>query len=104
MVIAKTLMSTFFTTCYTTLDTDYIWPSGFHGNFTKKLFSVLHFSIRSLKKNFESFVELYKLLSFKFSIRWCNGQNLSRNYFLLLEGYMKTKNNLGGGGGSYFCV
>ena len=53
------------------LDTDYISPDDFSGNFkdlTENSLSVLHLYIRSLNKNFESSVELYKSLSFKFSI------------------------------------
>ena len=49
------------------LDTDYISPDDFSGNFkdfTENSFSVLH--VKSY--NFGSFAELYKLLSFKFSI------------------------------------
>ena len=53
------------------LDTYYISPDDFSGDIkdlTENSFSVLTFNIRSLNKNFEYFAELYKSLSFKFSI------------------------------------
>ena len=76
------------------LDTDYISPDDFSGNFkdfTENSFSVLHLNIRSLNKNFESFAELYKSLSFKFSIicfseTWSNDENLDKNSLFQLEG------------------
>ena len=46
------------------LDTDYISPSEFNENFKnfwENSFSVLHLNIRSLHKNFESFVKLVKV-------------------------------------------
>ena len=52
------------------VDTDYISSDDFSGNledFAQNSFSVLHLNIRSLNKNFESFAELYKSLSFKFA-------------------------------------
>ena len=76
------------------LDTDYISPDDFSGNFkdfTENSFSVLHLNIRSLNKNFKSFAELYKSLSFKFSVicfseTWSNDENLSKNSRFQLEG------------------
>ena len=53
------------------LGTYYISPSDFNGNFkdfTENSFSVLHLSIRSLNKNFESFAGLYKLLRLERSL------------------------------------
>ena len=53
------------------LDTDYISPDDFRGNFKdfmENSFSFLHLNISSLNENFESFAELYKSLSIKFSI------------------------------------
>ena len=67
------------------LDTDYISPDDFSGNFkdfTENSFSFLHLNIRILDKKFESFEELYKSLSFKcsiscFSETWSNEENLT---------------------------
>ena len=78
------------------LDTDYISPDDFSGNFkdfTENSFSVVHLNIRSLNKNFESFAELYKSLSFKFSITCfsetgSNDENLNKNSIFKLEGYI----------------
>ena len=75
------------------LDTDYISPSNFNGNFKdfmENSFSVLHLNIRSLNENFESFAELYKLLSFKFSIicfseTLSSNENLNKNSLFQLE-------------------
>ena len=57
-------MSTFFHNNVSPLETDYISPDDFSGNFKdfrENPFSVLHLNIiRSLNKNFESFAELYK--------------------------------------------
>ena len=53
------------------LDADYISPSDFNGNskdFTENSFSVLYLNIRTLDKNFETFVKHYKLLGYKFII------------------------------------
>ena len=83
------------------LDTDYISPDDFSGNFkdfTENSFSVLHLNIRSLNKNFESFAELYKSLSFKFSIicfseTWSNDENLDKNSLFQLEGYSLLHEN-----------
>ena len=53
------------------VDTNYISLGDFSGNFkdfAENSFSVLYLDIRSLNKNFESFAELCKSLSFKFSI------------------------------------
>ena len=77
------------------LDTDYISPDDFIGSFkdfTENSFSVLYLSIRSLNTNFESFAELYKSLSFKFSVicfpeTWCKDENLSKNSLFHLQGY-----------------
>ena len=63
---------------------DYIPPQHFKENFedfSENSFSILHLNIRSLNKNFESFQELNKLLSFKFSITcfsetWSNDENI----------------------------
>ena len=83
------------------LDTYYIPPDNFSGNFkdfTENSFSVLHLDIRSLNNNFESFAELYKSLSFKFSIicfseTWSNDENLSKNSRFQLEGYSLLHKN-----------
>ena len=83
------------------LDTDFISPDDFSGNFkdfTENAFSVLHLNIRSLNKNFESFAELYKSLSFKFSIicfseTWSNDENLDKNSLFQLEGYSLLHEN-----------
>ena len=93
-------MSTFFTTMSLPL-THYISPDDFSGNFkdfTENSFSVLHLNIRSLNKNFESFAELYKSLSFKFSIicfseTWSNDENLDKNSLFQLEGYSLLHEN-----------
>ena len=83
------------------LDTDYISADDFSGNFkdlTENSFPLLHLNIRSLIKNFESFPELYKSLSFKFSItcfseKWSNDENLSKNSLFQLEGYSLLHEN-----------
>ena len=59
---------------------------------SREICPVLHLNIRSLNKNFESFAELCKLLSFKFNIicfseTWSNDENLNENSFFQLEGY-----------------
>ena len=59
-IIVKTLMLTFFHKYISPLDTDYISPSDFNGNFedfSENLFSI--FNIRSLNKSLESFAELF---------------------------------------------
>ena len=91
----------FFQDNFSPLDTDYISPDDFSGNFkdfTENSFSVLHLNIRSLNKNFESFAELYKSLSFKFSIicfsaTWSNDENLDKNSLFQLEGYSLLHEN-----------
>ena len=83
------------------LDTDYISADDFSGNFkdlTENSFPLLHLNIWSLIKNFESFPELYKSLSFKFSItcfseKWSNDENLSKNSLFQLEGYSLLHEN-----------
>ena len=54
------------------LKTEYFSPSDAETGFSKfessDTFSVLHLNIRSLRKNFEDFKELYKTLNLKFSI------------------------------------
>ena len=77
----------FFHDIVSPLDTDYISADDFSGNFkdfTENSSSVLHINIRSLNKNFESFAEVFKSLSFKFSIicfseTWSNDENLDKN-------------------------
>ena len=96
------------------LDTYYIPPDNFSGNFKdfmENSFSVLHLDIRSLNNNFESFAELYKSLSFKFSIicfseTWSNDENLDKNSLFQLEGYSLLHENkiLQRWGSSYFCA
>ena len=54
------------------LNTEYFSPSDVKIGFSKfeypDTFSVLHLNIKSLRKNFEDFKELYKTLNPKFSI------------------------------------
>ena len=82
------------------LDTDYISQTILVGilKISRKINSVLHLNIRSINKNFESFAELYKSLSFKFSMicfseTWSNDQNLSKNSLFQLEGYSLLHEN-----------
>ena len=54
-------------------------------------FSVLHLNIRSLRKNFEDFKELYKTLNLKFSIvcfpeTWADENKLENDYLTQLPG------------------
>ena len=56
------------------------------------IFSVLHLKIRSLRKNFEDFKELYKTLNLKFSIvcfseTWADDNKLENDYLIQLPGY-----------------
>ena len=104
MIIVKTLMSTFFTamsTFFTTMSlplTQIIFHQtilvGIFKDFTENSFSVLH--VKSY--NFGFFAELYKLLSFKFSIicfseTWSNDENLDKNSLFQLEGYSLLHEN-----------
>ena len=53
------------------LETHYCSPNDFQNNFEcflKDSFSVLHLSIRSINKSFESFKEFYSTINFQFSI------------------------------------
>ena len=101
MIIVKTLISIFFTTMSNSNDNDYISPDNFIGNFKDFIehsSSVLHLNIRGLKKNFKSFAELYKSLSFKFSIICFpetrpNDANLSKNSLFQLECYSLLHEN-----------
>ena len=97
------------------LDTDYISPDDFSGNFkdfTENSFSVLHLNIRSLNKNFESFAQLYKSLSFKFSIicfpeTWSNDENLEKKLTFSIRRlhFAASKQKiLRRKGSSYFCA
>ena len=63
-----------------------------------KTLSVLHLNIRSVSKNFESFKELYNLLSFKFSIvcfseTWSEDEKVNENSLYQLEGYNSLNQN-----------
>ena len=54
--------------------------------------SVLHLIIRSLRKNFEDFKELYKMLNLKFSIAcssgtWADDNKLGNDSLIQLPGY-----------------
>ena len=65
---------------------------------SRKIHSVLNLNIRGLNKNFESFAELYKSLSFKFSIicfseTWSNDENLNKNSLFQLEDYSLLHEN-----------
>ena len=54
-----------------TLDTQYLAPDKFQGNFkpfSKQSLSILHLNIRSINKNFETFKQLFLSLNFSFSI------------------------------------
>ena len=69
------------------LETHYCNPNDFKNNFQsflKDSFSVLHFNIRSMNKNFESFKEFDAKTKFKFSIvcfseTWVDDISFSKN-------------------------
>ena len=55
-------------------------------------FSVLHLNVRSLRKNFEDFKELYKTLNLKFNIvcfseTWADDNKLENDSLIQLPGY-----------------
>ena len=61
-------------------------------SFDPNAFSVFHFNIRSMKKNFENFKEFLKNLSVSFSAiylseTWCESQDESQNSNYILSGY-----------------
>ena len=89
------------------LNTEYFSPSDVKIGFSKfessDTFSVLHLNIRSLRKNFEDFKELYKMLNLKFSIvcfseTWADDNKLQNDSLIqLLISHQIRKNRRGGG-------
>ena len=78
------------------LNTKYFSPSDVKIGFSKfessGTFSVLHLNIRSLRKNFEYFKELYKTLNLKFSVvcfseTWADDNKLENDSLIQLPGY-----------------
>ena len=87
-------LNLFYESVSSSLDTDYVSPKDFRSKFKiiPKTLSVLHLNIRSLSKNFESFKELYNLLSFKFcmvcfSEIWSKDEKVNETSLYQLEGY-----------------
>ena len=92
------------------LNTEYFSPSDVKIGFSKfecsDTFSALHHNIRSLRKIFEDFQELYKTLNLKssivcFSETWADENKLENDYLIQLPGYnvlhQIRKNDRGGG-------
>ena len=92
------------------LNTEYFSPSDVKIGFSKfessDTFSVLHLNIRSLRKNFEDFKELYQTLNLKFSIvclseTWADDDKLENDSLIELPDYnvlhQIRKNRRGGG-------
>ena len=77
------------------LDTKYFTVNEtktFVSNIDSESFTVLHLYIRSTKKNFESFQELFKDLKFNFSAiclseTWCESVDATKNSDYILNGY-----------------
>ena len=78
------------------LNTEYFSPSDVKIGFSKfessDTFSVLHLNIRSLRKNFEDFKELYKTLDLKFSMvcfseTWADDNKLENDSLIRLPSY-----------------
>ena len=96
------------------LNTEHFSPSDVKIGFSKfeslDTFSVLHFTIRSLRKNFEDFQEIYKTLNLKFSIvcfseTWADDNKLENDCLIQLPGYIvlhQIRKNRRGGGISIF--
>ena len=97
------------------LNTEYSIPSDVKIGFSKfecsDTFSVLHLNIRSLKKNFEDFKELYKTLNLKFSMvcfseTWADDNKLENDSLIQLPGYNvlhQIRKNRRSGGISIFA-
>ena len=96
------------------LNTECFSPSDVKIGFSKfeslDTFSVLHFTIRSLRKNFEDFQEIYKTLNLKFSVvcfseTWADDNKLENDCLIQLPGYIvlhQIRKNRRGGGISIF--
>ena len=92
------------------LNAEYFSPSDVKIAFLKfespDTFSVLHLNIRSLRKNFEDFKELYKTLNLTFSIvcsseTWADDNKLENDSLIQLPGYNvlhQIRKNCKGGG------
>ena len=86
----------FFLNDITSLNTEYFPPSDVKIGFSKfessDTFSVLHLNVRSLRKNFEDFKELYQTLNLKLSIAyfsetWADDNKLENESLIKLPGY-----------------
>ena len=112
MIIIKTLMSTFFRTMSLPLTQIIFHQTSLVGILKISLKIHSQFYISILGVLIKTFAELYKSLSFKFSIicfseTWCNDENLDKNSLFQLEGYRLLHENRKygrGGGSSYFCA
>ena len=87
----------FFLDNISSLNTEYFSPSDVKIRFSKfessDLFSVRHLNIRSLRKNFKDFKELYKTLNPKFSIvcfseTSADDDKLDNDSLIQLSGYV----------------
>ena len=78
----------------------------FVSNIDSESFTVLHFNIRSIKKNFEIFQEFFKDLNFNFSAiclsdTWCESIDATKNCNYKLNrhrSFHKVRNKRKGGG------
>ena len=105
----------FFLDNIASLNTEYFSPSEVKIGFSKfespDTFSALHLNIRSLRKNFEDFKELYQTLDLKFSIlcfseTWADDNKLENDSLMQLPGYNvlhQTRKNRRGRGISIFA-
>ena len=98
------------------LNIEYFSPSDVKIVFSKfessDTFSVLHLNITSLRKNFEDFKELYKMLNLKFSIiyfseTWADDDKLENDSLIQLPGYNvlhQIRKNCRGWRDKYICT
>ena len=98
MIIIKTLMSTFFRTISLPLTQIIFHQTSLVGILKISLKIHSQFYISILGVLIKTFAELYKSLSFKFSIicfseTWCNDENLDKNSLFQLEGYRLLHEN-----------
>ena len=98
MIIVKTLMSTFFRTMSLPLTQIIFHQTSLVGILKISLKIHSQFYISILGVLIKTFAELYKSLSFKFSIicfseTWSNDENLDKNSLFQLEGYSLLHEN-----------
>ena len=98
MIIVKTLISTFFRTMSLHLTQIIFHQTSLVGVFKISLKIHSQFYISILGVLIKTFAELYKLLSFKFSIicfseTWSNDEYLYKNSLFQLEGYRLLHEN-----------